>query len=417
MFRITAFRPSLTIVAVSLILGLLFARVMQSSAPVTLGDFRAAYCESRAAARGVDPYAARNVAACESAAAHVAVSDDVADGATVPGTVVEPLAPFTFALIAPFALLDYDVAASAYLALALLLVSLAVYALRRLTRLPVIALACTFALGAGVATFAHGTLVPIALASICVAAALLRRGEDGWAGLVAAGTLIDPLIGIAVCSSLAIWRPRTRVPIFSAAAVVIVLSAAALGPSGSAEFYFDVLPATLFAQNINGSEYGIGYFLHAAGFSVDASMVGALVWDSIVVVSAIPLARRYARVFRSAAAYATVPAALVLVGGTGLDLSHVALALLACCMALVALPTERVRALAALVLLATPWPNVADALSRLPLGTLLPPLDRAGSELALKSPTWFGLLLLCYVVTRSGAVPVPIRVRPPAGER
>jgi hypothetical protein len=87
-----------------------------------------------------------------------------------------------------------------------------------------------------------GQPVTFSFLALALTGWLVARGRDRWAALAALGTLVQPQIGLAVCLSLALWRPRTRLTLLASFVVLLGASLLTLSPLTMLEYVRYVLP-------------------------------------------------------------------------------------------------------------------------------------------------------------------------------
>ncbi|MBD5633075.1 MAG: DUF2029 domain-containing protein, partial [Candidatus Eremiobacteraeota bacterium] len=274
-------------------------------------DFVAFYCAGRVAARGADPYRAEPLRSCERAAfaeSHVPMVRYLVVPAPLPG--------YDLALLAPYSLVSFRLAAIVWACGILACFGLAVWSLCALTKLRPAYVAAALAGSDLYASLVPGQLVPFVVAALGGCGYFLARGRPRYAAACACAMLVEPHMGLPVVISLLIWVPRTR-PVVAAAVVACALTSLAfLGVHGNVEYLTRVLPAQALGE---GLEFTRQYGLSAALFALGVAPRGALAIGTLsylaMLAAGVAFARRAARQWSSPELVAFVPAALALFGG------------------------------------------------------------------------------------------------------
>lgn len=315
------------------------------------GDFRAFYCAGAVALSGGNPYFEQPLHTCELATMgpHLA---SAWRGVAIPA----PLPGYAIAFFALFSLLPFPVAAALWVFVLVASVAAAGLALSRLTRFSPIVLICALALSLFGTSLMLGQVVPLVAGSLCIAALCAERGRWNAAAAAAAVSTIEPHIGVPVCLTLAIFAPRTRPVLVTAAAVLGISSIAAIGLHANVEYVRSVLPAHTISEIASDEQYSLSVVLQAlgAGFA-SAAAIGAASYLLMAAVGVL-LARAAALRLRSAAFLVLVPPAVAVFGGAFVHLTQMAVAVPAALLLADRSRAARPYAAAALVLLAIPWP-------------------------------------------------------------
>jgi hypothetical protein len=274
-------------------------------------DFRAYYCAARVAAAGEDPYLAAPLGACETElGASVGLKYDprFPDPAPLPGYVITAFMPL--------ASLPYPYAAAVWYAVLLAAIALSAVLLAQLTGLPLV-VAGAMVYGTelvGAVQFAQ--LAPLVTLALLAAAALMRRGRDGFAGLTLSLTLLQPQVGLPVALAAFLWKPGMRRGLVAGAVVFALAAWRGTGPHGTDEFLRVVLPAQAFAQVPLDIQYGLAWLLHVAGLREAAAVRIATLQYAATALAAVLLARRAARALQADEALLFFPAAASVLGGS-----------------------------------------------------------------------------------------------------
>lgn len=322
-----------------------------------LGDFRAFYCAGAVALHGANPYFEQPLHACELATMgpHLAAAwRAVAIPAPLPG--------YAIAFFALFTLFSFPVAAAVWIFVLVAAVAAAGIALARLTRFSPLVLICALALSLFGTSLMLGQVVPLVTGSLCIAALCAERGRWNAAAAAAAVSMFEPHIGVPVCLSLALFAPRTRAVLAVAVASLGVLSVAAIGPHANMEYLRSVLPAHTISEIASDEQYSLSVVLQALGTGFSgAAAIGAASY--LVMASAgVLLARAAALRLKSAAFLVLVPPAVAVFGGAFVHLTQMAVAVPAALLLADRSRTARPYAVAALLLLAIPWPMAQSPL-------------------------------------------------------
>jgi hypothetical protein len=315
-----------------------------------LYDFGDFYCAGAALDSGADPYRYEPLHGCEHRVnATAAYRND-------PGRVVPaPLPPYDFPPFMEAARLPYSTARAIHAAAILLAVALSIAGLA-MAGVPLDVAALALLLPAGYVLLGAGQIVPFAMLALVFCGVALTRRHDRLAGIAAALTLIEPHLGLPVCSALLLWTPRSRLTLVATVLVLAAGGALMVGTSGVVEFLLRVLPAQAAAETGYVYQYSLAYLLHAFGTAPSVALfIGALSYVALLAFgvwlgrdAAIRLGRRELIAF--------VPAACSVVGGSYVHMVDLPFALPAA-LVLACTAEGRLRSVAifALSLLAVPW--------------------------------------------------------------
>ena len=182
-----------------------------------MGDFRAFYCAARVTAQGADPYHAEPLRSCELAIGKTRFFEKN------PGVVIPaPLPGYAIAALVPLASMPFAVASALWLAILLLAWFTCVWTLARFASIGWQPSVAVFGMSLGALSLPFGEVVPLALGCICLAAYFAWTGRIQAAALVAAGSMVEPHLGLPVCLALAVWRSAARVPLVLACAALAI---------------------------------------------------------------------------------------------------------------------------------------------------------------------------------------------------
>jgi hypothetical protein len=329
-----------------------------------VGDFRAFYCAARVAAHGADPYRTEPLRTCETG---IGMSRffEKNRGVTIPA----PLPGYAIAALVPLSILPFAAAAAIWTLLLLLAWYACVATLTRFAGIPWEMGLAVFALSLGMLSLPFGEVVPISLACISLSAYFAWKGRAQAAALAAAGSMIEPHLGLPVCVALACWRPSTRLPLALALAVLAALSTATLGLATNVEYFTSVLPAHALSEATRDTQYSLTAILSALGLAQSAAVRAGTLWYVVMVVAGTFIAGRIARTTRNDAFVVCVPPAFAVFGGTFIHVTQIAAAIPAAVLLMnYTKRPQRELALLALLLLAVPWGwSISPALILAPL--------------------------------------------------
>lgn len=297
---------------------------------------------------GGNPYLAAPLYACESSPAPARIYS-ARDGVALPA----PLPGYAFVPFALLSMLPIAIATIVWLLMLLAAVALAVRSCAQLGVSAAAALAA-FALPLGLTVLPYGEIVPIALAACSACAVALRRRSYGPAVAWAAIAMIEPHVGLPVLLALVgIEATRLR----AAFAIVVLATLHALLAHDAAVTYFtQLLPQHALAELMRSSQYSFSWVLAQLGVMPGFALGIGTVAYALALGGGIMAAALVSRSTRSLDAYAIVPPAFALFGGTFMHIAQTALALPAALL-LFTWSHGRLRTLSAtaLLLLAIPW--------------------------------------------------------------
>jgi len=315
-----------------------------------MGDFRAFYCAARVTAQGANPYHTEPLRSCE-----------LGIGSTMffeknPGVAIPaPLPGYAMAALIPLSLLPFSVAVPIWLLLLLLAWLACIVSLARFAKVSWEVALAVFGVSLGVLSLPFGEVVPLALACICIAAYLVLRGRPRAAGIVAAGAMIEPHLGLPVCAGLAVWQPATRLPLAVSFCALGAASLAVLGPPANIEYFTSVLPAHALSELGRDTQLSLTAVLAGVGLVPGAAVRAGALWYLVMLVLGVAAAGMLAKCLRNDALVVCVPPAFAVFGGTFIHVTQVAAALPAAVLLANLSGKRRALAIVALLLLAVPW--------------------------------------------------------------
>jgi hypothetical protein len=314
-----------------------------------LGGFAAFYCGGAVARAGADPYRAEPLRTCEQTLPSYRYD---AAGVVEPA----PFPPVVLAAFGALSLLPFAWAVGAYAALALVATAFAAWALVRMTGFSPWFVGASLAVGALYANLRFGEIPPLVVGIVCGAALLLERGRPRAAALVASLSLIEPHVAAPVLLGLFLASKRARVPLLLVAAVLAVVSAAALHPLLTAEYFALALPAHAASEVTANDQFSVTWIAHALGAPDRwAIRAGSLAYAATAAAGVLA-GKRLATRFGRPAFVVVVPAAFAVAGGVFIHDLQLPIALPAALL-LASATTGRTRtcALAAVFALAVTW--------------------------------------------------------------
>jgi hypothetical protein len=386
-------------------------------------DFRTFYCGGQVLAAGFDPYHVEPMLTCQRVV--------LAEGGlrlNAAHVLPAPLPPYALALFALFAKLPFALATELWLAASIFSLGLAIVVTRTLSGLSPTIVALALFASAGFASLVLGQLVPLALVGLLLAALCARAGNGIGAAAAASVGALEPHLAVPVWLGLALFVPRTRLPLTIAGCMLLGLSLA-YGIGLNLEFLTSVLPGHARSEAYNfPAQYSLTALLVTLGAPLRASLaLGSLSYVAMLAAGLV-LGAHLARRFDDAAFAVVTPLATVLIGGPFVHVHQMAAAVPLGLMLLGRLPHRSVGYACvafAVCALAVPWETLAEmpfVADHLPAkisspAPALPPVrpdesleipytafidafaQRAdprtlGEQVACKLPTWFGLLAL-----------------------
>jgi hypothetical protein len=337
--------------ALATVLALGIQTALVARAGFLMGDFHAFYCAARVASQGADPYRTEPLRACEKAIGPRAFF------AKNPGvTIPAPLPGYTIGALVPLGLLPPVVASAIWLALLLLACAIAVLTVTRFAAVPWPVPIGAFVLSLGGASIPFGEIVPMAIAAICLAAYFAWRGQWIAAAIAAAAAMLEPHLGLPACLGLAIWAPRTRLPLGIAAVVLACLSFGILGGPTNLEYFITVLPAHALSEAARDTQFSLTSVLASLGTADTFAVRAGSLWYVAMLAAGTVVAGWLAKRTQNFAFLVCVPPAFAVFGGTFVHVTQIAVALPAALLLLsYANAQRRALAVVAVMLLAVPW--------------------------------------------------------------
>ena len=280
-------------------------------------DFKAFYCAGAVVNAGEDPYRNAPLQRCGSRTGAVPAFAQT-------GVWPAPLPGYDLALFRAFALLPYRTAAIAFLALSVAAAFVTIVLVARMSAAPPIVV---FAAVAPVLVFGcleWGQLPPLLACALAVAAYAARARRDTVAALACVLAMIEPHVGLPVCVAAFLWLPRYRFAIAAGMVVLAVLSVATIGIADNLEYARSVLPLHARAEAPAVNQFSLTWIAHVLGAPDGlATLLGSVDYAAMTVL-AVVLAGRIARSNDAPEAVALVPPPVVLLGGTFVHATQIA---------------------------------------------------------------------------------------------
>jgi hypothetical protein len=357
-------------------------------------DLRVLYCGGRAANDGANPYALEPIRTCEHAypTRALAESPNLALPFTLPGYDLPP--------VELLARLPLDTASAVFVACSVTALALGIVFVARALGVGLVATTAALALSIGFPSLPIGQLAPFELLALGATGWALAAGRDRLAGVLAATTLFEPHVGAFVVIAVVVLAPRARPTLLAGCAVLAATALLCSTPARQLAYLTTFLPGQAYGDLHSPQEYGLSYALTLVRIPDAAALLAGTLWTVLMLAVAIPLARACAaRGMR--AAFAFVPAACAVAGGTYMHVTQEAFAVPAALLLVRIAPTRLAAAFAgaSLVLLAVPWPFPAGTKQLLVLSlvcvgvvTWFAAAGSVRSVLAAVAVSWLALL-------------------------
>ncbi len=320
-----------------------------------LKDFNAFYCAGAALDEHANPYLNEPLGSCESAPKPLGLY------APPPHLVYPaPLPGYALAVFGALARLPYGAAAVLWILVLCAAGWVAVRATHALAGGSLAPVAAAYALGTGYAALCLGQVAALAVGGIALAAVAARRERPWLAAAALSVAAIEPHVALPAGLSLFAFSPRARVPLALAAVALCALSVGSLGIARNVQYFREVLPAHVYAEQLNDKQFSLTYVLRRLG--ADAPAARALGEASYVLMLALGLrqARRLARASGDAAYLAAIPPLFAVAGGPFVHIFQIGAALPAGFLLRAGAARGRATLGVAIVLLAVPWVQFAN---------------------------------------------------------
>jgi len=318
-------------------------------------DFNAFYCAGAALDEHANPYLNEPLGSCESAPKPLDLY------APPPHLVYPaPLPGYALAVFGALARLPYGAAALLWVVVLCAACWVAVRATYALAGGSLAAVSAAYAVGSGYAALCLGQVAALAIAGIALAAFAARRERPWLAAAAIALAAIEPHVALPAGLSLFAFFPRARLPLVLAALGLTALSLGSLGIARNIQYFHEVLPAHVYAEQLNDKQFSLTYVLRRLG--AGAAAARALGEASYVLMLALGLvqARRLARAGGDAAFLAAIPPLFAVAGGPFVHVFQIGAALPAAFLLHAEAARGRATLGIAIVLLAVPWVQFAN---------------------------------------------------------
>jgi hypothetical protein len=208
----------------------------------------------------------------------------------------------------------------------------------------------------GVLSVGFGEVVPICIACICLSAYFVWVGNWNGAAIAAAGSLIEPHLGLPAALAVFLWLPRARLILVSLAGLLAAVSIVALGLRTNVDYFTSVLPAHVLSEIFRDTQYSLTEFLVSLGTPLRLAIEAGSIWYVAMIVIGLFVGRRLADRTKNRAFFVCVPPAFAVLGGTFIHATQIAAALPAA-MLLAGYATNRTKTgcVIALLALSVPW--------------------------------------------------------------
>jgi len=349
-------------ITITSIVGFLFTAATSSAAIVP--DFRAFYCAGSAIVAKQDPYRIEPLRTCERS--HGPKSFLLENGGVVP-------APLPGYDLAPFALasaLPYGSAMFLWLLLVWISAAISIWAVRSLTGMPLAVVVAAMLFSEGYSSAFSGNIAVFACTGIALAMRFCSQRRYTLAAGSVALAMCEPHVGLGAFLAMILFIPAARIPAALCAGALGALSVVTIGVAGTLEYLQEVLPRHALSEVTHNGQYSLTNLLHLAGVPDRAAVdVGALSYLLMLPLGIIVASRIRARLHDDAFLIG-IPTAFTLIGGPFIHLVQIAAAVPAALFLYVKLPERRFALGCAIMLLATPWLGAPVLLTNAPFALL-----------------------------------------------
>ncbi|MBV9233139.1 MAG: DUF2029 domain-containing protein [Candidatus Eremiobacteraeota bacterium] len=321
----------------------------------TMDEFADFYCAGRALDAGANPYAYEPLHRCEHQ-----VNGGTGFRARVfhDDAVVAVPAPLPAYDLLPFAALArLPVTAARRLVLLGIVLAVAIcIALLRALGIPALLATAALLLAAAYASVNTAQIIPFALAAVIGCGCALASKRDAIAGVLAALSGIEPVVGVPTALACVCFVPRARLSLIVTGALLVASAVIAVGPTTSYQYLALVLPAQSSAEANFPYQYGMTYLLTHLGLHSEAARLGGNCSYLVLVALGLIAGRRAATATGRRELLAFLPALSSVVAGPYVHAEEVCLAIpAALVLAWSNVGPLRVLLAAASCTLAVPW--------------------------------------------------------------
>ena len=349
--------PRPTLVAILALAGAFVVFRLATAGPLVPNpeDFRAFYCAGEAVAHHRDSYLAEPLRSCEvreiAAAGYVAIPGLV-DPAPLPG--------YDLAAFAALSLLPFASASNLFTLAVILAVAVSTILISQVARVPVVAPLAALALADCSLQIIYGQIAGFAILALCLAAWALMTARPGVAGACVALAAIEPHVALPAVLALGLFVPRSRLALVAVLLAFGAISLATTGAAGNLEYLTRVLPAQARAETTAYAQYGLTTVLSRLNTPPDIALsLGSASYVATIALG-LAAARGLVRRFGAPEAYALVPPAFAMFGGSYIHSGQIAVSLPAMFLLARLVPERRGFVAIPMLLVAIPWRDVTD---------------------------------------------------------
>jgi hypothetical protein len=321
----------------------------------TMDEFADFYCAGLAFDRGASPYTYEPLHACEHQFNKGQSFRGKLFAANPAIAVPAPQPPYDFVPFMALARANFSVARAIDATAIVLAVALSAVALAAIG-IPLAMSVAVFALSTAYVELNTAQIVPFALLALVLCGLALERGRDRVAGVLAALTVIEPIVGLPVVLATFLFAPRARWALAVTLAALLALACAVARPNGLLEYVSVVLPAHAQSELLFPFQYSLTSALAMLGATPTAARAAGVASYVLLLAVALLVAPRTSAQLQRRALIVFVPALCCVIGGTFLHQEELCFAIPA--VTLLAWETtgrQRTIATVALCLLAVPW--------------------------------------------------------------
>jgi len=312
-------------------------------------DLRAFWCAGKAVAANANPYLTEPLRSCE---------HDIPETLLRrwPNAVIPFVHPgYDAAAFEALAHVPFRIAAVLFLILASASLACSIWLLTRTLDLPWQLVTSSLVLSIGLSTFLFGQLAAFELAALSASAAAVAGRRARLAGVLASLTLIEPHIGLFVVVATVVIVPGARITLAVGTGLLAAVALVATGPVPQMAWVGGLSQHALAEASFEG-QYSLTYVLTALGVPTRPALALGAVSALVALIAAVMVARALAQQGMRAAVV-LIPTAFAGVGGTFVHLTQIGLAIAAALLLWSVAKTAPHRTLAAfgVVLLSVPW--------------------------------------------------------------
>lgn len=321
----------------------------------TMADFPDFYCAGSALDTRSSPYTYEPLHACEHRVNTGGAFRSDFFAANPALAVPAPLPAYDFLPFMALARTSPSRAAIFDAAAILAAVVLTALALWRLG-IPLALVAAALVLSTAYMELNTGQIVPFALLALALTGLALARRQHAIAGVLAAFTAIEPVVGLPVVIATLLFVPRARLSVLICATLFVGVAVHLVGAAALLQYLTAVLPAQSVSELHFPFQYSLTYLLAYAGLPAGAATFAGAVSYLAMLAVGLALAPAVSRRLGRPELIAFIPALCSTVGGTYLHPEELCFALPALLVLASAARGSRRTVLGlALCALAVPW--------------------------------------------------------------